>query len=139
MGKPVLMGRRTYEAIGKPLPGRTNLVLTHNPAWSVQGVVVVTSVAEALSRVGDAAEVACIGGGGVFQLLLPRTQRIYLTEVHAEIAGDTYFPPLDQAEWREVERREQAADERNVHAMTFRILERVSGMLRDHRVAAGAR
>jgi dihydrofolate reductase len=125
MGKPVLMGRKTFESIGKVLPGRTNLVLTRDTGWKTEGVVVVHSVAEALSRAADAQEVACIGGAEVFQLLMPLVTRIYLTRIDADIPGDTVFPPLDPSQWREVESRKFASDARNAYDMTFVTLERV--------------
>ncbi len=125
LGKPVLMGRKTFDSIGKPLPGRTNLVLTRDAGWKADGVIVVHSIDEALSRAGDAAEVAGIGGAEVFTLLLPRATRIYLTRIDADIAGDTVFPVLEPSQWREVSCRRFPADERNAHDMTFVTLERV--------------
>jgi dihydrofolate reductase len=125
LGKPVLMGRKTFESIGKPLPGRTNLVLTRATDWKADGAVVAHSVDEALASVANSTEVAVIGGAEVFQLLLPKASRIYLTRIHADIPGDTVFPPLDLSQWREVDRRELAADERNAYDMTFVTLERV--------------
>jgi dihydrofolate reductase len=120
MGKPVLMGRKTYESIGKPLPGRTNLVLTRDPAWKARGVVVVHSIAEALQ--GD--ELAGIGGAEIFHLLIPLATRIHLTRIEADIPGDTVFPPLDYSQWVETGSRRFAADERNAYDMTFVTLER---------------
>jgi len=124
MGKPVLMGRKTFESIGKLLPGRTNLVLTRHAGWKAEGAVVVHSVDEALSSVRAAQEVACIGGAEVFQLLMPLVTRIHLTRIDADIPGDTVFPPLDPSEWREVENRKFAADARNAYDMAFVTLER---------------
>lgn len=124
MGKPVLMGRKTYESIGKPLPGRTNLVLTRDPAWKAPGVVVVHSIAEALQ--GD--ELAGIGGAEIFQLLIPLAARIYLTRIEADIPGDTVFPPLDYSQWVQTDSRKLAADERNAYDMTFVTLERAGSL-----------
>ena len=126
MGKPVLMGRKTYESIGKPLPGRTNLVLTRDTGWKAQGVVVVHSIGEALQ--GD--EVAGIGGAEIFQLLIPLASRIYLTRIEADIPGDTVFPPLDYSQWVQTDSREFAADERNAYDMTFVTLERAPATVR---------
>lgn len=123
MGRPVLMGRRTFDSIGKPLPGRRNLVLTRRPL-DVPGVEAVASVDEALARVAGAPEVAVIGGAQLWQETLPRIGRLHVTRVHADIEGDTYFPAIDPAQWREVERREQPADERNAYAMSFITLDR---------------
>ena len=130
LGKPVLMGRKTFESIGKPLPGRTNLVLTRDPAWQAQGVVPVHSVDEALQRAGDVPEVAGIGGADLFQLLMPLAKLIYLTRIDADIPGDTFFPPIDYSEWVEIDSRRFSADERNIYDMTFATLERVSAAAR---------
>jgi dihydrofolate reductase len=126
MGKPVLMGRKTHESIGKPLPGRTNLVLTRDTGWKSQGVVVVHSIAEALQ--GD--EVAGIGGAEIYRLLIPLAARIYLTRIEADIPGDTVFPPLDHSQWVETDSRRFAADERNAYDMTFVTLERAPATVR---------
>jgi dihydrofolate reductase len=126
MGKPVLMGRKTHESIGRPLPGRTNLVLTRDSGWRAEGVVVVHSIAEALQ--GD--EVAGIGGAEIFRLLIPLAARIYLTRIEADIPGDTVFPPLDYSQWVETDSRRFAADERNAYDMTFVTLERAPATVR---------
>jgi dihydrofolate reductase len=124
MGKPMLMGRKTYQTIGKPLPGRTSLVMTRDPAWQAAGVIVVRSLDEALQRIGDAPDLAVVGGAEIFKLALPIADRIYLTRIHADIPGDTVFPPFDLSEWREAERVEHPADARHAYAMTFSTLER---------------
>lgn len=126
LGKPVLMGRKTYESIGKPLPGRTNFVLTRDRGWKADGVVVVHSVDEALNE----PVVSGIGGAEIYRLLLPRAQRIYLTRIDADVAGDTVFPTIDSAEWVETETRAFTADERNPYNMTFVTLERVPATAR---------
>ncbi|MGH8259422.1 MAG: dihydrofolate reductase [Steroidobacteraceae bacterium] len=126
MGKPMLMGRKTFESIGRPLPGRTSLVLTRTAGWAAPaGAIVVTSMPEAIERTRDAPELAVIGGAEVFRLALPHARRIDLTRVHARVDGDTFFPPLDPREWRECSREEHPADERNAYATTFSVLERV--------------
>jgi dihydrofolate reductase len=125
LGKPILMGRKTFESIGKPLSGRTNLVLTRSPEWSQPGALGVHSLAEALERSGDAAELIVVGGAEVFRLALARARRIYLTRVHARVEGDTGFPDLDDRQWRESAREEHPADERHAYAMSFRVLERI--------------
>lgn len=127
MGKPVLMGRLTWEAIGKPLPGRLNLVLTRNPDWHADGVQKVPSLIEALrvAQRAGARELMVIGGADVYRQALPRARRIYLTRIHAEPWGDTLFPELDPDEWHEVGRREQMADAHNAWDLTFVTLERV--------------
>lgn len=126
LGKPVLMGRKTYESIGKPLPGRTNFVLTRDRSWKADGVIAVHSLNEAMT--GDA--LSGIGGAEIYRLLLPIASRIYLTRIEADVAGDTVFPPLDYSQWVETESRVFAADERNPHNMTFVTLERVPAAAR---------
>ena len=126
-GKPILMGRKTFQSIGKPLPGRSNLVLTRDRGWTAEGVLVVHSLDEALERVQDTPELAGIGGAEVFQVLMPLASRIHLTRIDADIPGDTVFPPIDYSQWVEVESRQLAADERNAYAMTFVTLERGQG------------
>jgi dihydrofolate reductase len=129
-GKPILMGRKTFESIGKPLPGRANLVLTRDRGWRAEGVSVVHSLDEALERVHDEPELAGIGGADVYRLLMPLASRIYLTRIDADIPGDTVFPPIDHSQWVEIETRHLAADERNAFSMTFVTLERVRAAAR---------
>lgn len=126
MGKLVLMGRRTYESIGRPLPGRTNLVLTRDRDWRAEGVVAVHSLGQALGIARDAEELVAIGGAEIYRLLMPFARRIYLTLVHAEIPGDTFFPDFDPTQWADVECHSYPADERNAYAFTFVTLERKS-------------
>jgi dihydrofolate reductase len=123
VGKPVIMGRRTYESIGKPLPERTNIVLTRDPGFRCDGCLVARDAGEALALAGDVPEVIIFGGAGVFAEFLPRADRIYMTDVDAEVEGDTVFPPLG-AEWRETERTLHARDARHPHAFAFVTLER---------------
>lgn len=125
MGKPILMGRRTFQSIGRPLPGRRNLVLSRS-GFSAPGVETVSSLDEALALVAGEPELANIGGAEIFRLALPRTGRIYLTRVHGTFEGDTWLPPLPAEDWREVAREERAADEKNPCAMSFITLERVA-------------
>jgi dihydrofolate reductase len=125
MGKSMLMGRRTFESIGRALPGRVSLVLTRSRDWSAPGVRVVHSCDEAIACAGRTDELVVIGGAEVFRLAWPHVERIYLTRVHAELQGDTHFPVLASAEWRELERETHAADARHAHAMTFSTLERI--------------
>jgi dihydrofolate reductase len=124
LGKPILMGRRTFESIGRPLPGRRNLVLTRDRHWRAEGTVVVHSLNEALEAAKDAPELAGIGGADIFKLLLPLAERIYLTRVRADIQGDTVFPQTDWTEWVETDTRLHPADERNAHELSFMTLVR---------------
>ena len=125
LGKPVLMGRKTFESIGKPLPQRTNIVVTRDAAYQAEGCVVVHSIDAALAAAKDAEEVMVIGGAQFYEQLLPRAERIYLTEVHEDFAGDAVFPEFDAQQWQEVERRDFEPDEKNAHAYSFLVLERV--------------
>jgi dihydrofolate reductase len=125
VGKPVIMGRRTYDSIGKPLPERTSIVLTRDPAFRCESCLVARTPDDALALAGDAPEVIVFGGAGVFKDFLPRADRIYLTEVDAVVEGDTYFPPLDPREWREADRRPHPVDARHPFAFSFVTLERV--------------
>ena len=119
LGKPVLMGRRTAESIGRPLPGRRNLVLTSQAASPVEGMEAVASLDEALARCAQSGEVCVIGGAGLYGLTLPRADALELTWVHATVAGDVHFPAFDRAAWREVSRSEHAADERHAWPLSF--------------------
>jgi dihydrofolate reductase len=124
MGKPILMGRKTFDSIGKPLPGRTNLVLTRDRDWKADGAVVVHSVDEALRKSRDCTELVAIGGAEIYRLVMPFARRIYLTHVHADVPGDTYFPDFDPTQWVDAECTAQPADERHAYAVTFVTLER---------------
>lgn len=124
MGHPVVMGRRTYESIGKPLPGRHNIVLTRDRGFRAPGCTVVHSLDEAWKAAGDAEEVCVIGGSAIFAETLPIADVIHLTEVEAQVPGDTWFPDFDRSEWREVEVARHAADERHAYPMRILRLER---------------
>ena len=121
MGHPIVMGRRTYESIGKALPGRESIVVTRNAAFQAPGCTVVPSLEAAWRAAGDADEVCVIGGSSLFEETLPMADVIHLTEVEADVPGDTYFPEFDRGEWREKEIARQSADAR--HAYPIRILE----------------
>lgn len=126
MGKPLIMGRRTYESIGRPLEGRTSIVLTRDPAFRAEGVLVARSPDEALAlaHATGAEEAIIFGGSEVFAQFLSRADRLYVTEIDADFAGDRTFPEVDPREWREVERAEFTADERNPHPYRFVTLDR---------------
>ena len=125
LGKPVIMGRKTYESIGKPLPGRTNIVITRQTDYLPEGVKVVHSVAEAR----DLAESVCLidgqeeamimGGAEIYTLALPDADRLYLTEVHADVDGDAYFPEYDKTEWQEISREDFSAEGPNPYNYSF--------------------
>ena len=124
LGKPVVMGRKTWESLSGALPGRHNIVITRRAALEARDATVVDSPEAALAASGDADEVMVIGGGEIFQLFLPRVNRIYLTRVDADIAGDTIFPSLSPDDWTLVSREAHETDERHAHAFEFRVYER---------------
>jgi dihydrofolate reductase len=121
MGHPIVMGRRTFESIGKALPGRKNIVITHNREYAAPGCIVVNSLDEAWKAAGNADEVCVIGGTTLFDETLLLADVIHLTEVQSDVEGDTFFPEFDRSEWSEKEIARQPADER--HAYPLRILE----------------
>ncbi len=123
-GKPVVMGRRTFESIGRPLPGRTNIIVSGNPGYRAPGCRVAGSLDAALAAAGPAAEVMVIGGAAVFVQALPLARRIYLTLIDADIDGDTWFPPLVPQDWQEIWREDHPADHRHAFPFSFRLLER---------------
>lgn len=126
MGHHVIMGRKTWESLRGPLPGRTNVVLTRNRDYRASGATVVTSLDEALKLAGEAGdeEPFVIGGQAVYEAALSRAQCIHLTRVHAEVEGDATFPELSDEAWIEVERREHPADDRHDHAFAICVLRR---------------
>lgn len=121
LGKPILMGRKTHQSIGRALPGRLNLVLTRQQDYAAPGCVLVHSLDEALARAAaeGAEELMVIGGAGLYRAALPRAERILLTRVHGEFEGDTRLPTFDPAEWLERSRSRREADEANPVAMSF--------------------
>jgi len=124
MGKPIVMGRKTHESIGRPLPGRENIVITRDRNFRAPGCTVVHGVDAALDRCRDVEEVMVMGGAELYRQLLPRADRMYLTEVNAAVVGDTRFPEWDRAAWRELSRENHPADAANQYSYSFAILER---------------
>ena len=118
-GHPVIMGRKTFESIGKPLAGRVNIILTRNSDFNAEGVAIVHSPEEALQLVADQDEIMIIGGESVYGQFLPRASRIYLTRVDSDFDGDSFFPPMDLDSWTEVIRETKEPDEKNAHRHTF--------------------
>lgn len=123
-GHPVIMGRRNYESIGRPLPERRNIVMTRRPGYSAPGCTVVASLEAALAAARGAPETFVIGGAEIYAQTLCLAERLYLTLVHARVAGDTVFPALDWTEWRETSRERHEADARHSYAYSFVTLER---------------
>ena len=131
MGKPVIMGRKTWESIGRPLPGRTNIVITRNPEYVVpEGVRVVTSLdaainlAEKVCLIEGIDEAIVMGGAEIYAQALPRADRLYLTQVHADVHGDAYFPEIDLQHWHELGREDFSASGPNPYDYSFVVLER---------------
>lgn len=116
----VIMGRKTFAEIKHPLANRRNVVISRDPEFHPRGAAVVPSLEEALALGATEPEVFVIGGGEVFRLALPRADRLYLTVIHADVPGDTFFPPLDQAAWVLEEEEHHPADEKHAHAFSFR-------------------
>lgn len=123
MGKPILMGRKTYESIGRPLPGRHNIVLTRNRAFTAEGCTVVHSIEEAMTLAGDQ-ELVVIGGAYLYAEMLPHADCLYLTYISADIDGDTYFPEFSQADWFIAQEEFFPADEKNQYDYRIVILKR---------------
>jgi dihydrofolate reductase len=124
LGKPVVMGRRTWDSIGRPLPGRQNIVVSRQAGLQFEGATVVPSFDAALTAAGDVPEICVIGGAEIYRLAVPRADVVHLTLVHATVATDTRLPPFNAAEWRETARQPQPADARHAHAYSFVTLER---------------
>jgi dihydrofolate reductase len=125
-GMPVIMGRKTFESLGKPLAGRTNIVMTHDPQWSAAGTKAAANMEEAMQAAADtdAKEVFVIGGGEIFRQALPKANRVYLTRVHTHIDGDTFFPELPAAEWTLLSQLDFATDAKHAHPYSFQIWQR---------------
>ncbi len=124
LGKPVVMGRKTYESIGRPLPGRQNIVISRDSSLLIEGVDVVTSIEAAIEKAGEVDEVMIIGGGSVYQACLPKAERLYVTHIDADLDGDTQFPDWGEG-WQEIAQESYSADEKNAYDMKFVVLERV--------------
>ncbi|CDH20278.1 type 3 dihydrofolate reductase [Xenorhabdus bovienii] len=123
LGKPVVMGRVTYESIGRPLPGRLNIVISSQPARD-DSATWVSTIEEALAAAGDVDEIMVMGGGKIYEQFIPLAHRMYLTHIDAEVIGDTHFPDYAPDEWNSVFTEYHDADEHNSHGYCFEILER---------------
>lgn len=124
LNKPILMGRKTYESIGRPLPGRENIVLTRTEGLKIEGVTVVNSLEEVIDGLPESAELMVIGGSAIYEWILPRAQRMYLSYVDGDFEGDAWFPEFDEAQWEIVESVLQEPDEKNRYACRFVTYER---------------
>lgn len=123
MGKPIVMGRKTFESIGRPLPGRQNIVLTRDPEWSAEGVTVVNDVNDMTRSLAVADEVMIIGGAQIYDLTMDHVDRLYVTEVECDVDGDAYFPVIDNVIWQEISRDHHSAEGENP-AYSFVVYER---------------
>lgn len=126
MGKPILMGRKTFESIGKPLPGRENIVLTRQAGLTIKGCHVVNTLTEAQTILPDAAEIMVIGGAEIYAQALPIAKRLYYTQIHHAFEGDAWFPELDLQQWHMIHEEMHTADDRNKYDHTFMIMTRRS-------------
>jgi len=124
LGRPIVMGRRTFESLPGLLPDRTHVVVTRDPVYSAPGAVVVHSLQEAIAT-GGGDEVLVVGGAELYAQALPLASRLYLTLVDAEVQGDAHFPPVDWGEWREIAREEHGSDAKHAFPFAFVTLERV--------------
>jgi dihydrofolate reductase len=126
-GMPVLMGRKTFESLGKPLAGRKNIVVSRQAGWQAEGAVAVKNLEDGLfvARETDAKEVMVIGGGEIYRTIFDRSHRIYLTRVDAEPEADTFFPDIDPQKWFLVSQKDHEADEKNPYNYSFQVWERI--------------
>ena len=126
MGHPIIMGRKTYESIGKPLPGRENIIVTRNVHYHPEGCTVIHSFAELKKLAAEKQEeVFVIGGAELFNTLFPIAERLYITMIAHEFAGDTYFPEFDESDWSLVSVEKGETDERNPYEYSYNIYERI--------------
>jgi len=125
MGKPIVMGRITHESIGRPLPGRENIILSRDPAYQAKGCTVFNDLDDIFQRCSEFDEIMIVGGSDLYARALPLAGKLFITEVHTEIEGDTCFPEFDRAQWQETERQDFSADEKNEFDYSFVVLEKV--------------
>jgi dihydrofolate reductase len=125
MGHHIIMGRKTFESFGKPLPGRTNVIITRNKKYKANGTIVVFSLREALEIAKKDKEAFIFGGGEIFREALPMVNKIYMTKIHQYFTGDTFFPELNRREWIEVTREDHQPDEVNKYSYSFITFEKI--------------
>lgn len=126
MGKPIVMGRKSFEELGRVLPGRPNIMITRKPEYKVEGLHIVSSLEAGIEKAKTfgTEEIFITGGGEIFKIALPIVDRLYLTRVHAEVTGDTYFPQFDPRGWKLVKNERHEKDEKHQYALTFQVWER---------------
>lgn len=132
LGHTLIMGRKTFDSIGRLLPGRRTIVVTRQADWSFPGALVAHDLDQALRLVDPADETFVVGGAEIYRQALPLVERIYLTRVHARLAGDTFFPELPPDTWQEIRREHQAAGERDDYDCTYLILQRLTSVTQPH-------
>jgi dihydrofolate reductase len=125
MGKPILMGRKTFESIGRALPGRCNVIITRDESFQAPGCVIANSIETALSAVSYSEEIFIIGGAALFQQMLPMIKRLYITLIHHYFMGDVYLPNINEAEWHETHREDCQPNSENPYSYSFITLDRV--------------
>ena len=125
-GMPVIMGRKTFEAVNKPLPGRFNIVITRQPDWKAEGTIAATDLQDALqkAKATNCNEIFVIGGGEIYEQSMEIADKLYITRVHATLDGDTFFPAIDETQWQQTYLQEFAADEKHAYAYSFQTWQR---------------
>jgi dihydrofolate reductase len=126
MGHPIIMGRKTYDSIGRPLPGRENIIVTRDTSYKAEGCKVIHSIEEIVKMNQQTdQELFVIGGAEIFKEILPHSDRLYITEINEEFEGDTYFPAFDKAEWKVISEEQGIKDEKNPYDYTFLVYEKI--------------
>ena len=132
MGSPIIMGRKTWESLPGPLPGRQSIVVSRDSAYAASGADVVTSLEQALAVVRMPWPAYCIGGGEIYRVALPRATTLHLTEIHREFAGDVFFPEFERDAWRETRREEHHSEDPAVPSYAFVTYQRIAATSRNH-------
>lgn len=125
MGHPIIMGRKNYESIGRALPGRRNIILTRDQSYSAKGCEVFHTVQDVLTACEQEDEIFIFGGEQIYKLFLPFVEKMYITKIHAEFQGDTYFPEINDAEWNELSVQQGMTDEDNPYIYFYHVYERI--------------
>ena len=125
MGHPIILGRKNYEAIGRPLPGRRNIVMTKDPQFSAEGCEIAHSVEEVYQLCEGEEEIFIFGGEQIYKLFLEKTDKLYVTVIHHEFEGDTFFPEIDYSQWKEISKVQGITDEKNPYTYFYHVYERI--------------
>jgi len=125
MGHPIILGRKNYEAIGRPLPGRRNIVMTKDPQFSAEGCEIAHSVEEVYQLCEGEEEIFIFGGEQIYKLFLEKTDKLYVTVIHHEFEGDTFFPEIDYNQWKEISKVQGITDEKNPYTYFYHVYERI--------------